>query len=143
MATDKNAIGPGPVFGSQTDRFSGPHHEIPPPGAYDLDHAFQAIKTKGRVETTGGLHSKSKRELFKGNHFNLVKEKIPGPGEYDPKADIHKPKTAIEPFLSKGERFSDPDNWVPGPGFYENPKSSLIKKTFNVSLIEWSPQIST
>lgn len=50
-----------------------PHEfvELPPPGAYDIAKSFDVLKTKGRIENTGVLASKNKRELFTGKEFEF------------------------------------------------------------------------
>ncbi|KAJ3303471.1 Sperm-tail PG-rich repeat-containing protein 2 [Kappamyces sp. JEL0829] len=117
-----------PVFGTQTNRFEDKVEDLPPPGAYNLLESFQSLQTKGRLATSGLLHSQTKREIFK------VNQEMPGPGEYVPvpeaKRDIRK---AVGAFLSTGTRFTDKHESLPGPGAYMAETAGLLKKTYNVS----------
>lgn len=121
-----------PVFGSQTNRFQDKIEDVPPPGAYNVSESFQKlnIHTTGRAGD-GLLSSQSKREIFK------VKERVPGPGEYEvSKGDAKDRRKNVGAFLSTETRFNDKYERLPGPGAYlddNGTSSSLIKKTFNTT----------
>jgi hypothetical protein len=91
-----------PVFGTQTSRFDDKVADLPPPGTYDISESFEQMKNKGRIENTGILASQCKREIFKGIFFSdIVKESIPGPGEYEQKVQSKKEiRRKIGAFLS-------------------------------------------
>ncbi|KAI9140736.1 hypothetical protein BKA69DRAFT_1078499 [Paraphysoderma sedebokerense] len=45
-----DSLQPTPAFGTQTSRFlEGPEKETPPPNAYDVLHAYDALQSKGKV----------------------------------------------------------------------------------------------
>lgn len=123
-----------PAFGSQTDRFIAVHKDLPPPGAYEIAHAFNTLTTKGRVEKKSFMASQMKRELFK------IQTNIPGPGEYEATPQdqrFHNNKGIRNGgFLSSMRRFDDKITNIPGPGAYLSPEhdSGLIKKSFNITL---------
>ncbi|RKO93037.1 hypothetical protein BDK51DRAFT_30062, partial [Blyttiomyces helicus] len=126
------------VFGSQTERFRGAvHSDLPPPGAYEIGQAFETMKTKGRIAKTSVLVSQMPREVFP------VKEDVPGPGVYVPQL-LDRKETRVKNvggFLSSETRFSDRRDRVPGPGAYLSASpGGLVRKTFNVTLVEWPQQ---
>ncbi|KNC98477.1 uncharacterized protein SPPG_06178 [Spizellomyces punctatus DAOM BR117] len=125
-----------PVFGTQTERFgNGARADLPPPGAYDVAESFDALQSKHRTPKTGGMVSGSVREVFP------VKERIPGPGEYEPltipKREMR--RTDVGGFLTTDERFKEGHNNIPGPGAYLSPDANtgLLRKTYNITLTEW------
>ncbi|KAJ3163518.1 Sperm-tail PG-rich repeat-containing protein 2 [Geranomyces michiganensis] len=130
-----------PVFGSQTERFAdgSTRADLPPPGAYEIASAYESLKvSKNRVPKTAGMISRTPREVF------AVKERLPGPGQYEPlileKRDMRRGDNAQ--FMTTEERFKFSTNAVPGPGAYLSPEhnSGLLKKTYNITLTEWSRQ---
>ncbi|KAJ3008790.1 Sperm-tail PG-rich repeat-containing protein 2 [Thoreauomyces humboldtii] len=126
-----------PVFGTQTERFAdgSTRPDLPPPGAYEVASAYDNGKVRFRVPKTAGMISGTPREVF------TVKERLPGPGQYEPlileKRDIRRGNG-----VSTEPRFKSATNTVPGPGTYLSPNhgSGLLRKTYNITLTEWSRQ---
>ncbi|KAI8922004.1 hypothetical protein DFJ77DRAFT_444919 [Powellomyces hirtus] len=128
-----------PVFGTQTERFAGSERgDLPPPGSYEIAAAYESLKVAYRVPKTAGMVSTTPREVFS------VKERLPGPGQYEPlileKRDVRRGDGGR--FMTTEQRFKPPSNAVPGPGAYLSPdhNSGLLKKTYNITLTEWSRQ---
>ncbi|KAI8586210.1 hypothetical protein BDZ88DRAFT_455189 [Geranomyces variabilis] len=130
-----------PVFGSQTERFAdgSTRADLPPPGAYEIATAYESLKVShNRVPKTAGMISSTPRDVF------AVKERLPGPGQYEPlileKRDMRRGDGGR--FMTTEERFKPISSAVPGPGAYLSPEhnSGLLKKTYNITLTEWSRQ---
>ncbi|KAJ3244263.1 Sperm-tail PG-rich repeat-containing protein 2 [Chytriomyces hyalinus] len=124
-----------PVFGSQTARFHtmDAPEGLPPPGAYEIAHAFETLKTKGRIDKQGILKSQMVRELFP------APQNVPGPGEYEATASPRKvPQLPHGAFLSSKNRFSERSEPVPGPNTYlaHDYDDGLIKRSFNITYRE-------
>ncbi|KAI8822561.1 uncharacterized protein EV422DRAFT_403683 [Fimicolochytrium jonesii] len=127
-----------PVFGSQTERFTGTQHaELPPPGAYELGKAYEALK-KHRVPKLSGMVSGTRREIFQAN----IEANLPGPGQYEPQVlDKRNVRRGSGKIMTTEKRFkSSGSASSPGPGAYLSPfhNSGLLKKTYNITLTEWA-----
>ncbi|TPX33513.1 hypothetical protein SmJEL517_g03593 [Synchytrium microbalum] len=129
VAVDPYQLAHIPVFGTQTERFEGDqkHHDLPPPGSYDVAEAFEKLQKGGRMapHISSGA---AKGELF------AVKEEFPSPNQYDV---AHSNKMGNGAFVSTEKRFLEDNKTseIPGPGAYVAiSEETLIRKTFNVTL---------
>ncbi|KAJ3107498.1 Sperm-tail PG-rich repeat-containing protein 2 [Physocladia obscura] len=131
-----------PVFGTQTARFhnSNDADDLPPPGAYEIAHAFETLKTRGKIENQNGLGSQMAREF--SSFISVAPPNVPGPGEYDVFPETLKKQSQHQhgAFLSSKLRFADKPESVPGPDAYltHDYDNGLLKKTFNITLREWN-----
>ncbi|XP_033889712.2 sperm-tail PG-rich repeat-containing protein 2 [Acipenser ruthenus] len=129
------------VFGSAVERLLTPivAKDAPPPGSYDIQKAFEKThgksfyvppRTEGAKRRQGSFLSAAPR------HSVLVRFDldIPGPAQYDPVVKST-PKMAL--MVTRDERFKEPKETVPGPGYYElSPPimDTVLKGTFNTTL---------
>ncbi|KAJ3354669.1 Sperm-tail PG-rich repeat-containing protein 2 [Entophlyctis luteolus] len=142
-----------PVFGTQAARFHKTDDlaALPPPGAYEIAHAFESLKTKGRMDKQGLLASYGTRELFP------PPSNVPGPGECKHKkmqmnteiliidnaySEIRRTRHEHQhgAFLSSKLRFDIKPEVIPGPDAYLNHDydNGLLKKSFNITFREWN-----
>lgn len=144
-------------FNVSADRFNQKNHQLPPPPtAYDVVKAFEAIESRGKVPIKSAMCSSRSKGIFDGrcslfydlsftlNSTKLIhnKKKLanrdaaskPGPAEYDPiildKKEIR--RNPVGAFLSTDKRFvQEHVEKHPEPGSY-NPKF-MGPKSFNVT----------
>lgn len=108
---------PGPGTYSYTENQAGVGYSIPKgrakdgnfsqvvgPGAYDSLDAFKKFSS-GQGNVVFGKEKRSRE----------IGSRLPGPGAYDPKAELFETKGG---FLGKGARGREVRAQVPGPGFY-------------------------
>ncbi|XP_075716764.1 sperm-tail PG-rich repeat-containing protein 2 [Rhinoderma darwinii] len=128
------------VFSSGTERLSTQiiAKDIPPPGYYNVSESYENLHGKPRYRPPRTLQARKKQASFLSvvpRNFTLQNNcQVPGPGAYNPvkKAVIQTPSS-----VPREERFKDPKEITPGPGYYElSPvfKDTVLKGTFNATL---------
>mmetsp|Transcript_75967 Transcript_75967/g.180687 ORF Transcript_75967/g.180687 Transcript_75967/m.180687 type:complete len:646 (+) Transcript_75967:55-1992(+) len=137
MFTSKTArtaeqVGPREVHAT---RVGG--HDGPPPGAYTIDHEpnyrspYRRPKADHLSFGTGASRFQSARDMFRSRS---AEEGGPSPVDYNPMKPVRPPGHAK---ASARRRLGEPTGCttdVVGPGSYSPTETTLLKKSFNVTL---------
>uniref|UniRef100_A0A8C8RY61 Sperm tail PG-rich repeat containing 2 n=1 Tax=Pelusios castaneus TaxID=367368 RepID=A0A8C8RY61_9SAUR len=126
-STKKGAFGsstPRPLYIFKRGAFCTPgpadYQEVPPPGFYDVQKAFEKSHNKTNYMPPRTILAKRKHASFLSatprKILSNTDKDVPGPGTYNP---VVKSASSISLFVSRVERFKDAKEVTPGPGAYE------------------------
>ncbi|XP_068088355.1 sperm-tail PG-rich repeat-containing protein 2 isoform X2 [Hyperolius riggenbachi] len=128
------------AFSSGTERLSIQmgSKDSPAPGSYNVSESYEHLYAKGQYRAPRTVQAKRKQSSFlsvapRSLTLQMTSE-VPGPGAYNV---VMKPIIQTPLSVPREERFKDPKEVTPGPGFYElSPvfKDTVLKGTFNATL---------